>query len=419
MNCLRRLMTTLRRLRHEDGGWAMVTALTLLTVMLGVGGATYGYVDGQTQQSRIGREKETAFNVAEAAMNAQIFQLARDWPGAGSASSPYPACTQISTATRCPSTTQLTALFTSPDTDSATVWSTSVRDNTSPSANYYSDSQTQSAPGWDSNGDKRMWVRAQAQTKGRTRTIVALVRAQEQVEDLPRAALITGRLDISNNGHKVIIDASGGSSESGLVAVRCTPALLESQPCLGHSLGGGNIVTALANLNALLNFQISPNVTQTGYSAAPAMSVEMRARMKATAIANGTYFASGCPTAAGLSGQVVYIENGDCSYTGNTQFNASAAPGMVIIARGSLYLGGTTNFYGIIYHANELASSGALMQVQGNAQVYGGVLIDGNGRTIAGSSKYNIVLASNAFDAVRSYGSVGIVQNTWREIKPG
>jgi len=412
------MMRRLRQLRSDEGGWALFTAITLMVVMLGISTATFGYVDSQTAQSRTGRVKETAFNLAEAAMNAQIFQLARDWPAAGSATNQYPTCTQSSTATRCPSSTQLRDLFTSPDVDGTATWSTTVRDNnTNASQNFYSDTLTASAPGYDANGDGQMWVRSQGRAKGKTRTIVALVRAQEQAEDLPRGALISGRLDISNSGHKIIIDAQGGSSQSGLVAVRCTPQLLETTPCLGHALGGGLLSTALASLDALLNFQINPNITQTGYGTAPAMTAEARARMKNTAIANGTYYASGCPTAAGLSGQIVYIENGDCFYTSNTQFNSPASPGMVIVANGSLYLGGTTNFYGIIYHANESASSATAVQIQGNAVVTGGVLVDGQATTIAGSSKLNIRLDLNAYNKVRSYGSAGVVQNTWREIK--
>jgi Tfp pilus assembly protein PilX len=410
----------LRRLRRDEGGWALVTAITLVSVMLGVGVATYGYVDGQTQQSRVGREKETAFNMAEAAINAQIFQLGRDWPAGGSSApaNQYPTCTQASTSPRCPSAAQLTSMFASPDIDSTTTWGTSVRDNnTNATQNHYSDATTASAPGWDNNGDGKLWVRAQARAKGKTRTIIAMVRAQEQQEDLPRGALISGRLDISNNGKKPIIDAAGGSTQSGLVAVRCIPQMNEATPCLGHALGGTGATPTMADLNALLDFQISPNITQTGYGSQPAMTPEARARMKATAIANGTYYASGCPTAAGLSGQIVYIENGNCSYTSNTQFNSPTSPGMVLIANGSLYLGGTTNFYGIIYHSNEAGSTGTVVQIQGDAVVVGGVLVDGNAMTIAGSSKLNIQLDPNAFSAVRSYGAVGVVQNTWREIK--
>lgn len=406
------------RLLTEERGTALLTSLVLMTSMMGLGVATLSMVDTQDAQSVAGRQRETAFNVAEAVMGAQVFQLARDWPGGGSAVNQYPNCTQTTMSSRCPAPAQISAISTSADVDATTAWSTTVRDNVAPATqNFYSDALAQTAPRYDANGDGQLWIRSQATARGKTRTLVALVRAQEQTEDLPRGALISGRIAISNNGHKVLIDAQGGSAQSGLVAVRCTPQLLEATPCLGHQLSGGLLSSALASLNALLNLQISPNITKTGYGNAPAMTAEARGRLKATAMANGTYYASGCPSAAGLSGAIVYIENGACSYTSNTQFNAPNKPGMVLVANGSLYLGGTTNFYGIVYHANESASSGTVVQTQGNATVTGGVLVDGNATTVIGSSKLNIRLDPNAFSAVKSYGSAGIVQNTWREIR--
>jgi len=403
---------TIRALHRDEGGWAVLTAMLLLVIMLGVGAATYGYVDGQTQQSRVGRVKESAFNTAEAVMNAQIFQLGRDWPANDTS---YPSCTQASTAPRCPSTVQLRAHFASPDIESGMTWATSVRDNdSSATLNYYSDELTQNAPGWDRNRDGKLWVRAEATAMGKTRTIIALVRSQQQAEDLPRAAVLSGRLDISNNGHKAIIDASGGSSESGLVAVRCTPVAGERDPCLGHPLGDGP--KGQADNDKLLDHQISPNITQVAYSSAPAMTEEARERMKFTAISNGSYYASGCPTEEQLTAQVVYIENGNCFYRSNIIVNSPTNPGLIMIANGSITLAGTMKLYGIIYHINESNSPAVAVKVEGDAEVKGGILVDGNGVTVAGSSHLNVQLDLNAYSAVRSYGSVGIVQNTWREI---
>ena len=47
--------------------------------------------------------------------------------------------------------------------------------------------------------------------------MVALVRAEEQQEDIVNSALVAGGLDISNMGNKVIIDNTGG----GPIDVRC------------------------------------------------------------------------------------------------------------------------------------------------------------------------------------------------------
>ena len=43
-------------------------------------------------------------------------------------------------------------------------------------------------------------------------------------------------------------------------------------------------------------------------------------------------------------------------------------------------------------------------------------MVDGNGGVLAGSSGTNIVFDPRAFDGARSFGTAGIVQNTWREI---
>lgn len=410
-----------RRIRALDArseeGWALVIAITLMTIMLAVALSAFAYVDAQQTQSAVGRHRDTAFNVGEAAMNAQIFALQNDWPGV-SQSAPadrFDPCDQGSSPTNahCPNPATLAALFTSPDTTPTTVWTTSVRDNVGSAKTFYSDALTASAPGYDSNGDGKLWVRAQATAKGRTRALVALVAAQKQVEDIPRAVLISGRLTLANNGRKVLIDAQGGSPVNGLVAVRCIPSLSDVTPCLGHNLGGGG----LTDLNRLLDAQIRPNITQTGYASGDAMDSDARARLMATAIADGTYHTS-CPPFEKLTGQVVYIDTAStCSYTANGQVNADGRPGMILMARGTISFSGTADIWGLIYHSNESDSTATAVRLSGNAVVHGGVIVDGDATTVVGQSKLNITLDTRAFNAPQSYGQAGIVQNTWREIK--
>ncbi len=396
----------------DDGGWVLMTSIVLLSLMVAMAVTLLSVVDVQTSESRKQRVRETAFNLAEAGLNAQIFSLARDWPGKGNALTPYPACSASVSSSRCPSQTQLANLIPTSDVTGAT-WQTVVRDNgMAGSARFYSDSLVLGQPAYDQNGDGQLWVRSTATAQGKSRTIVALVRAEQQEEDIPHGALITGRLDISNMGNKAIIDARAGGGVPTAV-VRCTPALLETAPCLGHEVGFGSL-GSLSSLLAFLGKQLSPNLTQTAYAGGPAMTAEARARLKATAIADGTYYTS-CPSS--LAGHVVYIEAGNCSYTGNDVINSAADPGMVLMATGSLYVGGTIVFNGVLYHANTANSTGTVLQIQGNATIVGGVLVDGDGTTVAGSSKLNIQLSPAAFGAVSSYGSAGVIQNTWREIR--
>jgi len=404
----------MKRIRAGEQGIALLVVMVLMTIMLTTGFAIASTVDTQTSASHSERVRDSSFNLAESALNAQIFALAGDWPGIGArplgTTLPYGTCTQASPpSSRCPNTADLVGGG-SPDLANAT-WQTTVRDNGAGSTpTFYSDQSTALQPGYDANNDGKVWVRAQAVAQGHTRTLVALVRSEQQEEDLPHAALIAGSLDITNNGNKELIRANNG-----LLAVRCTQGLLNIGPCLGHALLPPN--GSLAQLLSTLATQITGATPISGYTGGAAMTPEARARLKATAIADGTYYA-GCPTAAQLTGHVVYIESGVCSYTSNTQVNA-LAPGVLVMSSGTITFGGTTNFYGIVYNANTTGLTTGAVQTQGNAQITGGVLIDGNAQMVVGSSGLNIQFDVNAFRSVASYGSAGVIQNTWREIKPG
>src|SRR3954452_23236669 len=118
------------RLRDERG-WALVTAMLLMAIMLGTILAIAKYVDGQTKLGADSRKRETAFNMGEASLNGQIFELSQQWPGAGAAADTtlqYPTCTQASTGTHCPNASALASLIASPDATNA-IWQTQIRDN--------------------------------------------------------------------------------------------------------------------------------------------------------------------------------------------------------------------------------------------------------------------------------------------------
>jgi hypothetical protein len=254
--------------------------------------------------------------------------------------------------------------------------------------------------------DGKVWVRAEATSRNRTRAMVALVRAEEQSEDLLNSALVAGSLDITNKGNKVIIDNTGG----GPIEVRCSKS---NGVCAGHQVGQGK-VKSLADLQELLDNQITPSVVKDN-STAIAMSTESVARLRATAVAKGTYYTS-CP--ANLTGDVVWLEGLNCSYTGNGVSNSASSPGMVIVNGGTLSMGGNSTYYGILYHANPANSSASVISLGGTTNIIGGILVEGAGRLEAGSSGLNIKYDANAFAHVRTIGAAGIVQNTWRELTP-
>lgn len=421
------------RARREDG-WALVTALTLMLVMAVFAMGTMSLVDNEQHQSAVGRQRETAFNVAEAALNAQMFQLSRSWAGKNPNLAYPDRCTQASTAPQCPSAATLISLYNSPDTMPTATWTTYVRDNLDPSnprcdnspgdQSYWSDSLIAAAPSRDCNDDGRLWVRSTSTVFGRTRSMVALVRTEPRTEKLPQATLISGKLAIGNNGNKAIIDTIGGgaSASTGPVRVRCDPQASPTVTCLGHQLTNGgllsNLTNLLASLTDLLNIQIKPNVATFNYGDEDALAPDQVERLKQTAISDGTYYTT-CPT--DLTGDVVFIDTTlTCSYRSNDVYNSPSDPGLIIMTGGTLVLEGTLRYYGVVYHENASNSTGTAVQIQGSARVQGGVLIDGDATLAVGNSggaNINLAFDINAFTKVQSRGGAGIVQNTWRELR--
>ena len=411
-------MTKTRARLTDERGWALLTAILLMTIMLGTILSVATFVDGQTKMGADSRKRETAFNMAQAAMNMQTYALSRDWPGLGQAATPYPVCGPTSTSTRCPNSTEMSNLIASPDNTGGT-WQTQVRDNGGTSPNFYSDTTVLAQPTYDANGDGRMWVRATSTARGKQRTIVELVRVEEEALDLPHAAVVAGKFQSSNNGQKVVVDTTGGTGANGFVGVRCTPTMGEtsSTTCLDQPLGGGNTQTQ-AKWDALVQTQISPYAghVQTAYTTNNAMSDFTRQQLKLRAIADGKYYATCPPTWP--TGTVVYIESGNCSYSSNTTINSQTQPGLLLLNNGTLTLGGTGDYWGVIYCVNAQNSSGPVLNLNGSGTLHGGVFVDGNGIVVAGgTSNTNIKYEDSALSAVKGYGSAGLIQNTWREIK--
>jgi hypothetical protein len=419
------------RITAEHGS-ALVTALLLTMIMLTVGLAGLAQVDVQQEQSGVERVRETSFNLGEGVLNAQIFAVSRRWPGPGAgagtpAAAPfvYGPCTQDSISQNCPSAETIRRLFTSPETAGPIAWRTEVRDNattvpptcpTSPStaSPFYSDASTQGQYPYDCNNDGRVWVRAQATVRGRTRALVALVQAERETQQLPRAALLAGRLKIGNNGNKILVDAQADTTLNAEILLRCTPA--SGTVCAGHE---GSSLADILSRSKLLT-QLNGTLPQLGYAAGPALPTDALERLKQTAITNGTYYTD-CPSLADmnkLAGAVVYIESCDKAYKSNTTINTAEAPGALIIENGSIDFQGNTTYHGLLYHANVSNSDLNLVKLTGNNGVTGAVFVEGRGGFEIQGSAY-LTINGAAFDALRSYGSAGIIQNTWREIPPG
>lgn len=387
-------MPVMRRLREEDG--SVVVAVVALTLMLVLGMATYAAVGTQTRLGAGDRVRESSFNLAEGALNAQTFVIGRLGPG--SVARAYPAqCPSQADPLLCPDPARLAATFDGSlqaDYAQGTTWTTSVRDNDT--GDFY-DPARPSAYTYDANKDNRVWVRADATVRGRHRAIVALIAVEARPVELPRYAITAGHLSTTNNGRKTIVDTSGSLG----LAVRCsTPP--PSASCLDYQSQ---------------KEQVTPENLVLGYPTRPAISADDLAGLEELAEANGTHYAT-CP--ANPSGAVVIVDSGDCSYNNSVPgacCNSADLPGLFIVKNGTFSLNGNLEFRGIVYVVNQQNASGNVVSLGGTAAIIGGVTVDGPGGLAAGSSGANVVYDPKPFEGVRSFGTAAVVQNTWRELR--
>ena len=410
-------------MRHHDlrgeGGSVLIVAILLMSVMLSIALSSFAFVDGQQRRATEQRQRETALNLAEGVLYAQGFALARNWPGnlAEGTAMPTVCRSSASVVTPCPdprtlaaanSSSPASANFTNADASQDVSWTTRVRDNGGALADAFDTTQmdtTQTTgaltcPGpckWDANGDLKLWVQAQAVVRGRPRNVVALLKREEFAEAFPHNTITAGSFQISNSGNKTVIDARGSQ-----VTVRCITG------------------TTCAQFDAAKSQVLPATIVQD--SATPrAMSPEQVARFKAKAqTANPpTYYTSCQP---GLQGKIIFIDvpaGTECTDSSSATYNTPTDPGFFIMPRGTFKLGGT--MYGLIYMGNEENSSGTVLTLNANSFVIGGVAIDGPGGLVVGQAsgpRATINYLANAFTAPVTFGTAGLVQNTWRELPP-
>jgi Tfp pilus assembly protein PilX len=390
------------RLAGERGS-ALVPALLVMVMLLSFGLSVASAVDTDQGDSRRERERETSFNVTEGALNAQIYQLSTSWPGATSTTAPT-ACGSTASSAACPDAAALAANFTSVDTAADSSWETQVRDNGGSSPNFWSESLLTTQPAYDANNDNFLWVRSHGIVRGRPRTLVALVEAENVTVNFPRATLVAGHFDVSNNGNKVMIDTNGTANEfaPGDIIVRCSVAVTS---CAEYESDKG---------------QIEPDTVRSDVNQPRAVTVEALDQLRERAKSDGNYHTGCGPLMGDQPGEVVFMEDATgCGWQANTVYNTKLKPGYVVIARGAIAeINGNAEFYGIIYHANLDNSTADLITLLGGVSIYGSVVIDGPGGLSAGSNKVNLVYDPNVAENLKAFGTVGIVQNTFREISP-
>lgn len=409
---------------HETGS-ILVIAVVLMSVMLTVALASFSFVDGQQQRAREQRERETSLNLTEGLLYSQGFALAQTWPGnaAGGAAMPT-TCTSAAVQSLCPnpntlaaanSATPASANFTNGDASANVTWTTRIRDNGAPIFDAFdfaqvdatqtgtnvSSGSSYTCPGpckWDANGDRKLWVQARAVVRGQSRNLVALLKREQFAETFGHSAVTAGSFETTNSGNKAIIDATGSQ-----VVVRCTET---TAVCTDYDAGKDQVLPVTIVRDSTTPAAMT--ATQIGRFRAAAMS------------ANPSTYYTSCP--ASLTGRVVFIDvsaGTSCSDASGATYNTAAEPGVVIMPRGKLSLKGT--LHGLVYMVNEQNSSGPVLTLEANSEVLGGLAIDGPGRLVAGQAsgpRSTVRFVPNAFSSLASFGTTGLVQNTWRELPP-
>ena len=385
----------------------MVVAVVLMAAMVVIGLATLAFIDNQQGQSGHERVSESSFDLANGVVKAELFILSRNWPGSAAKALPA-SCSSSTGVSKCPDPATLANQFSGSDFAGAT-WTTTVQDNGPPVTNYYRTNLAVGQPSYDASGpggvpDGKVWVRAQSLAHGQRRTIVTLVTANQVQIPFPGNLVTAGYFATTNNGKKVILDTNGSSYTStpgnpGAVAVRCTSAAPSPNSCLSYQPSKG---------------QISPATDiQTGYPNQTAVSSEQLDEMRSIARSQGTYYATGCPSS--LTGAMVFIETGSCTYTGGG-YNSLSSPGVVVMGSGKLTLNGNAIYYGLIYSANLQQSTDYMVSLNGTARVIGAVAVDYGGGVMAGSSTLNIAFNGNVFGNVKGYLNANPVKGNWREL---
>lgn len=417
-------------MRHarDDRGFVLVAAMVLLTVIMGLGLGLLLLTDNQQKASGSEQASESAFNVAEGALNAQVGQISRAWPGTETLGIPEAAggtCTaSTTTATNgCPTAESLKVGYPASSTTCpagtakdawgsplSNEWTTYVRDDGPVGApsSVFNSATDRSLPSWDANHDGKVWVRSVGVVQCRVVVLTTLVSQQFVAAGFPQNAMTGNWFETGNNGNGggAIVNTRGKASQNGKVSMRCT----------GHT--GATEAETKEKCEKYKTGQIEPDTTEPRVaSPSPTFSSAQLATFKQQAEWAGTYYPAGKPCPSGMpAGALVYVE-GPCAISGggNETTNSEASPGFLIIANGTFSMGGTSVFYGVVYAVNKQESSGLVVSIGGNAKLHGAIDVDGNGGIEVGEShKENLEFNPEAIEKLQLYAGATPTRNSFR-----
>jgi type II secretory pathway pseudopilin PulG len=433
------------RARGEEG-FAVVAAVVLLTVIMGLGLGLLLFADSQQKASTREQATEAAFNVAEAALNAQVGQLSRHWPEKEATTEMPRTCTASeSTETNdCPSPTDLkldpnTGSTTCSGTDAwgsplSNQWITYVRMDPQESP-FFNSAEEQPLSTVTGSQAGALWVRSVGVVQCHAVAVISLVTRQRIELPFPEDAIAGNWFKVTNEGNKAIVNRQGNASQAAPVSMRCESR--EPEHCEEYNVS---------------KEQVSPPIGEEKAKTAPAtLTASQLETLKSEAQAHKTFYSPTspyhCPTSMSeLEGvklltsspsprAPVYIEGcGELKIKANGEANCTEgkplepeSPGFLVLANGTLELSGTSRYCGVIYAANlnpKPLSEGAIVKLQGGTVVVGGIVVDGAGGIEFGSSGQggnpaNLVFDSLAIHSLTISAGAAATRNSFRILPAG
>ena len=436
----------MNRFRNEQGS-ALMMSIIFLFILLGMGTALIMTASSQKQTVSNEQNGESAFWMAEGALDAQIYSLSVQWPTAGDEpSGGYPtSCGPANAGTSyCPSAKDLSAY----PTDTAacpagtpgdawnpggqrSAWTTYVRDagpQGSSTQQLFNDAyEENTAAPYNSSyanvpSSNFVWVRAVGQVNCKTAVVIAEVSMQTLGLTFPKLVLNANGFNITNNGNKTIINPLGTGTDPSAISVRCGGTSYTPPPPSSCASYGTN--------------QITPSPQwENPPAGTPVLTASQLQEAAQLAQANGTYYGSGtnCSSigASQLQGQVVFIQGGptcNISISSNPTINSSASPGWLIINDGTISFTGSATFYGVIYGVNASNQTSSIVTLGGTSTVVGGLAVNGLATLSVGSSGNGVdcsggqnkcgdlMFDPNAFNSILGFGGADETPNTFRQL---
>jgi Tfp pilus assembly protein PilX len=354
------LRTRARDIGSEQGGWAVVTAIVLLSVMLIMGLGLLALVDTQAKRSGKERVNDSTFNLAEGALNAEAFLISRSWPSTAPAATTCSTTAAINGDINTSSAIQkiLVASFGAHDYAAGATWKVNVCDDTNSSADTWSDTKLGSASGYDQNANGKVWIRAQTTVHGQKRAVAAMIVVQ-------RPPLLPSNYAVLGGGFSNELTWASNQLTAGALLSPLLSGLLSQNKMINGTIGvrcglsSGCIEGAFTALSAtpLKTLLLANNTVHYGSDAA--LSEDALDGLRNQAKTDGTWVqtvaANGsCIPAGAGSGSIVFVEevgDGRNDYcTISTTSNPSYR--MVVVNNGRLKVQGTGTVTAVVYGAN-------------------------------------------------------------------